>query len=74
MPYLTSTGAAVRTSGAEGLGVGVPGYAHPLLAPAEWAELGRPGTPQEVAETIVWLLSDAASYVTGALLDCAGGR
>ncbi|MEV7302287.1 spherulation-specific family 4 protein [Streptomyces clavifer] len=45
MPYLTSTGAAVRTSGAEGLGVGVPGYAHPLLAPAEWAELGRPGTP-----------------------------
>ncbi|MFD7970657.1 spherulation-specific family 4 protein [Streptomyces clavifer] len=45
MPHLTSTGAAVRTSGAEGLGVGVPGYAHPLLAPAEWAELGRPGTP-----------------------------
>jgi len=36
--------------------------------------LGRPGSADEVAETIVWLLSDAASYVTGALLDVAGGR
>ncbi|QUP53049.1 SDR family oxidoreductase [Ralstonia syzygii] len=36
--------------------------------------MGRPGTAGEVAETIVWLLSDAASYVTGALLDCSGGR
>ena len=36
--------------------------------------LGRPGTAEEVAEAIVWLLSDAASYVTGALLDCTGGR
>ncbi|MFJ7337192.1 spherulation-specific family 4 protein [Streptomyces sp. NPDC101110] len=26
-------------------GVGVPGYAHPLLAPTEWGELTRPGTP-----------------------------
>ncbi|QDY78906.1 spherulation-specific family 4 protein [Streptomyces qinzhouensis] len=29
------------------LRIGVPGYAHPLLAPAEWAELTRPGTPLE---------------------------
>ncbi|MFP3519409.1 SDR family oxidoreductase, partial [Pseudomonas sp. SIMBA_077] len=36
--------------------------------------LGRPGRADEVAETIVWLLSDAASYVTGALVDVAGGR
>jgi NAD(P)-dependent dehydrogenase (short-subunit alcohol dehydrogenase family) len=36
--------------------------------------LGRPGTAEEVAQTIVWLLSDAASYVTGALLDVSGGR
>jgi NAD(P)-dependent dehydrogenase (short-subunit alcohol dehydrogenase family) len=36
--------------------------------------LGRPGRADEVAESIVWLLSDAASYVTGALLDVAGGR
>ena len=36
--------------------------------------LGRPGSADEVAQTIVWLLSDAASYVTGALLDVSGGR
>jgi NAD(P)-dependent dehydrogenase (short-subunit alcohol dehydrogenase family) len=36
--------------------------------------LGRPGAADEVAQAIVWLLSDAASYVTGALLDVAGGR
>ncbi|WP_144108329.1 SDR family oxidoreductase [Paraburkholderia sp. BCC1886] len=36
--------------------------------------LGRPGSAEEVAQSIVWLLSDAASYVTGALLDVAGGR
>ncbi|CAH2788152.1 MAG: Oxidoreductase, short-chain dehydrogenase/reductase family [uncultured Paraburkholderia sp.] len=36
--------------------------------------LGRPGSADEVAETIVWLLSDAASYVAGALLDVSGGR
>jgi NAD(P)-dependent dehydrogenase (short-subunit alcohol dehydrogenase family) len=36
--------------------------------------MGRPGRPEEVAEAIVWLLSDAASYVTGAILDVAGGR
>lgn len=34
----------------------------------------RPGTAQEVAESIVWLLGDNASYTTGALLDVAGGR
>lgn len=34
----------------------------------------RAGRPQEVAEAIVWLLSDAASYVTGATLPVAGGR
>jgi NAD(P)-dependent dehydrogenase (short-subunit alcohol dehydrogenase family) len=38
------------------------------------APLGRPGRPEEIAEAIVWLLGDAASYTTGALLDVAGGR
>ncbi|GAA4674889.1 spherulation-specific family 4 protein [Streptomyces chumphonensis] len=34
---------AARTAG--WLGLGVPGYAHPLVAPVEWAELARPGAP-----------------------------
>ncbi|RTF52832.1 SDR family oxidoreductase [Serratia marcescens] len=34
----------------------------------------RGGQPQEVAEAIAWLLSDAASYVTGTFIEAAGGR
>jgi NAD(P)-dependent dehydrogenase (short-subunit alcohol dehydrogenase family) len=40
----------------------------------QFIPLGRPGTPEEIANTIVWLLSDKASYCTGAFIDCAGGR
>ncbi|WP_099908039.1 SDR family oxidoreductase [Streptomyces sp. TLI_171] len=36
--------------------------------------MGRGGQPEEIAETILYLLSPAASYVTGAFLDAAGGR
>jgi NAD(P)-dependent dehydrogenase (short-subunit alcohol dehydrogenase family) len=36
--------------------------------------VGRGGEPDEVAAAIVWLLSDEASYVTGATLDVGGGR
>lgn len=45
---------------AERIGAGVP--------------LGRAGTAEEVAEAILWLASDAAAYVSGAILDVAGGR
>ncbi|EPP1402444.1 SDR family oxidoreductase [Klebsiella oxytoca] len=34
----------------------------------------RGGQPEEVAQAIVWLLSDKASYVTGSFLELAGGR
>jgi NAD(P)-dependent dehydrogenase (short-subunit alcohol dehydrogenase family) len=36
--------------------------------------LGRPGTAEEVAELIVFLASDRASYMTGSMIDVAGGR
>jgi NAD(P)-dependent dehydrogenase (short-subunit alcohol dehydrogenase family) len=36
--------------------------------------LGRGGEPEEVAEAVVWLLSPAASYVHGAILEIGGGR
>lgn len=38
------------------------------------APLGRPGEAEEVARTILWLLSDEASYLTGAIVDVTGGR
>ncbi|GAA2139334.1 SDR family oxidoreductase [Kitasatospora kazusensis] len=36
--------------------------------------MGRGGLPEEVAETILFLLSPASSYTTGAFVDLAGGR
>lgn len=36
--------------------------------------LGRGGAAEEVAAAILWLLSDASSYVTGSFIDVAGGR
>jgi NAD(P)-dependent dehydrogenase (short-subunit alcohol dehydrogenase family) len=35
---------------------------------------GRAAAPEEIAEPILWLLSDAASYVSGAIVRAAGGR
>ena len=34
----------------------------------------REGTAEEIAHAILWLLSDEASYTTGALLNVSGGR
>jgi NAD(P)-dependent dehydrogenase (short-subunit alcohol dehydrogenase family) len=50
---------------------GQPDRAH-RLGPS--LPLGRPGTADEVAAAVVWLLSAEASYCTGSMLDVAGGR
>ena len=34
----------------------------------------RGGDPIEVARTILWLASDEASYITGTIVNCSGGR
>jgi len=36
--------------------------------------MGRAGTAEEVAQAVVWLLSGAAGYVTGSILEVGGGR
>lgn len=36
--------------------------------------MGRAARPEEIAEAVCWLLSPAASYVTGAILEVGGGR
>lgn len=81
-----TVGLAKETAG-EGVRVnGVrPGYIHTgfhalsgdaqrvsKLAPT--LPMGRGGRPEEVAEAIMWLLSDKASYSTGSFIDLGGGR
>jgi NAD(P)-dependent dehydrogenase (short-subunit alcohol dehydrogenase family) len=41
---------------------------------APMVPVGRAGQPEEVAETVLYLLSDAASYMTGAIVNVSGGR
>ena len=43
-----------------------------LLAPL--VPVQRPGTAMEVAQAIVWLMTEESSYCTGAFIDVAGGR
>ena len=50
---------------------GVADRAHAMAAQLP---MQRAGSADEVAQAIVWLLCDEASYVTGTLLDVAGGR
>jgi NAD(P)-dependent dehydrogenase (short-subunit alcohol dehydrogenase family) len=50
---------------------GQPGRAETVGAQTP---LGRSGTAAEVAEAVIWLLSEQSSYVTGAILDVTGGR
>lgn len=50
------------------------GDAQRAFKSADVIPMQRPGTADEVANAIVWLLSPAASYVTGAVLAVSGGR
>ena len=50
---------------------GDPDRAHRL---SSTVPMKRIGTADEIANAIVWLMSDDASYVTGAILDVTGGR
>ncbi len=50
---------------------GQPGRAAQL---APQVPMQRAGTAEEVAQAIVWLLGEGASYTTGAVLDVTGGR
>jgi hypothetical protein len=46
IPFREASAApAARPRPGDGTGFGVPAFAHPLVAPAEWAELARPGAP-----------------------------
>jgi NAD(P)-dependent dehydrogenase (short-subunit alcohol dehydrogenase family) len=56
-----------RTEGTAGMGDG-------LDALAGTSPLGRPASPEEIAEAIVFLASPRSSYVSGAVLAADGGR
>ena len=51
----------------------MPGYERVAATEAS-LPMGRAAQPREIAEGIVWLLSEKASYVSGAYLRIAGGR
>lgn len=51
--------------------IGEPDRAYQM---ASMIPIGRPGRADEVANTIVWLLSDEASYISGCLVEVSGGR
>jgi NAD(P)-dependent dehydrogenase (short-subunit alcohol dehydrogenase family) len=50
---------------------GEPDRAHRL---SHMVPMKRVGTAEEIANAIVWLMSDEASYVTSTILDVSGGR
>lgn len=83
----TLTIGAARELAGEGIRVNaiMPGLIDTEMHAGDWAQarlerltpgvpMGRTGSADEVAEAVLWLLSDAASYVTGAVVPVTGGR
>jgi len=80
---LTRSAAADYASSAIRINAVCPGFVEtPLTRPAfertpgkglEGVPLKRLGTPEELAEIVVWLLSDRASFITGAAMAADGG-
>jgi len=76
------TKSLARAEAARGIRVNMvaPGYIHTYAYTAKdvrelspQVPMKRLGRPEEIAEAVAWLASDAASYVTGAVLDVGGG-
>lgn len=64
------------TGGGSGIGrASALTFAQPQMGEALVAAepIGRVGQPQKIAESIVWLCSDAASFVTGHAMSVDGG-
>jgi NAD(P)-dependent dehydrogenase (short-subunit alcohol dehydrogenase family) len=60
----------IRTSLYDRVVAAIPGVEEATI---ERNPMGRIGEPEEVAEAVVWLCSDAASYITGVALSVDGG-
>lgn len=60
----------IQTPMLDRLASGAAGFVEGVAAATP---MGRVGTPEEIAEAVVWLLSDAASFVTGHGLTVDGG-
>jgi NAD(P)-dependent dehydrogenase (short-subunit alcohol dehydrogenase family) len=74
---LTEVAAAENAAAGVRINAIAPGSIETSMQPGEAgggpAPSGRLGNPQEVAEAVVWLCSDAASYVNGTCLTVDGG-